>query len=116
MLTQSPTPILSIAPEAAKDLDGRDALSGLWSCRFLLHGTIHMLIYISTPRVFTKCKESLEGARRLENLLMAIMVSLDDGGFIPERSTSFVTPGSRSHMSVTFFPSFSFVCCLFRTK
>ena len=68
MLTPFPTPVLSIASDALKDLEGRDALLGLWNCKFLLRGIIHMLIYISTPQVFTKCKESLQDGRRLENI------------------------------------------------
>jgi hypothetical protein len=68
MLTAFPTPVLSIAADAVKDLEGRDALLGLWSCMFLLRSIIHMLIYISTPQVFAKCKESLQDGRRLENI------------------------------------------------
>lgn len=67
-MTTFPTPVLSIAADAIKDLEGRDALSGLWTCRFPLRSIIHMLIYISTPQVFTKCKESLQDGRRLENI------------------------------------------------
>jgi hypothetical protein len=67
MLTTG-TPVLSIAADAVKDLEGRDALLGLWSCMFLLYSIIHMLIYISIPQVFAKCKESLQDGRRLENI------------------------------------------------
>ena len=67
-MTTFPTPVLSIAADAVKDLEGRDALSGLWTCKFPLCSIIHMLIYISTPQVFTKCKESLQDGRRLENI------------------------------------------------
>jgi hypothetical protein len=65
MLTAFPTPVLSIASDAVKDLEGRDALLGLWTCRFLLRAFVHILI---TPQVFTKCKESLQDGRRLENI------------------------------------------------
>ena len=68
MLTAFPAPVLSIAADAVKDLEGRDALLNLWICRFLLRSIIHMLIYMSTPQVFTKCKESLQDGRRLENI------------------------------------------------
>ncbi|KAF8805397.1 DUF1752-domain-containing protein [Phlegmacium glaucopus] len=49
MLTAFPTPVLSITADAVRDLEGRDALSGLWN-------------------LFTKCKESLQDGRRLENI------------------------------------------------
>ena len=45
MLAPFPTPVLSIASDAVKDLEGRDALLGLWICRLLLRGIIYMLIY-----------------------------------------------------------------------
>lgn len=34
MLTSFPTPVLSIAADAVRDLEGRDALSGLWTRTF----------------------------------------------------------------------------------
>ena len=69
MLTAFPAPVLSVASDAVKDLEGRDALLGLWTCRFLhSRSFIHVLIEIFTPQVFTKCKESLQDGRRLENI------------------------------------------------
>ncbi|KAG2364583.1 hypothetical protein BDR07DRAFT_1330441 [Suillus spraguei] len=49
MLTTFPAPVLSVTPDAVKDLQGQDALSALWT-------------------IFTKCKESLQDGRRLENI------------------------------------------------
>ncbi|OBZ66210.1 hypothetical protein A0H81_13862 [Grifola frondosa] len=49
MIAHFPSPILSVAADAVKDLEGEDALSGLWA-------------------LFTKCKESLKDGRRLENI------------------------------------------------
>ncbi|KAH9992205.1 hypothetical protein BJV74DRAFT_951025 [Russula compacta] len=49
MVPNFPSPVLSLAAEALKDLDGGDAVTGLWS-------------------IFTKCKESLQDGRRLENI------------------------------------------------
>ncbi|TFK36752.1 hypothetical protein BDQ12DRAFT_589005, partial [Crucibulum laeve] len=49
MLTSFPAPVLSVAADAVRELEGRDALSGLWT-------------------LFTKCKESLQDGRRLENI------------------------------------------------
>ncbi|KAH9173791.1 hypothetical protein EDB89DRAFT_1884888 [Lactarius sanguifluus] len=49
MVSHFPSPVLSLASDALKDLDGHDAISGLWT-------------------VFTKCKESLQDGRRLENI------------------------------------------------
>ncbi|EIM82201.1 DUF1752-domain-containing protein, partial [Stereum hirsutum FP-91666 SS1] len=44
-----PSPVLSVAVDVVKDLDGGEALSGLW-------------------HIFTKCKESLHEGERLENI------------------------------------------------
>ncbi|KAH8092626.1 hypothetical protein BXZ70DRAFT_897964 [Cristinia sonorae] len=44
-----PSPILSVASEAISELDGEDAVYGLWT-------------------LFTKCKQSLKDGRRLENI------------------------------------------------
>ncbi|EIW57138.1 DUF1752-domain-containing protein [Trametes versicolor FP-101664 SS1] len=49
MLSSFPSPILSVAADVVKDLEGEDALCGLWI-------------------LFTKCKESLKDGRRLENI------------------------------------------------
>ncbi|KAI6025451.1 hypothetical protein EDC04DRAFT_2723132 [Pisolithus marmoratus] len=49
MLTSFPAPVLSVTADAVKDLQGPDALTGLWT-------------------LFTKCKESLQDGRRLENI------------------------------------------------
>ncbi|KAF8972335.1 hypothetical protein BDZ97DRAFT_1650304 [Flammula alnicola] len=49
MVSAFPTPVLSVTADAVRDLEGRDALSGLWT-------------------LFTKCKESLQDGRRLENI------------------------------------------------
>ncbi|EPQ52453.1 hypothetical protein GLOTRDRAFT_122527 [Gloeophyllum trabeum ATCC 11539] len=49
MLASFPTPVLALAPDVLKDLEGKEALSGLWA-------------------LFTKCKESLQDGRRLENI------------------------------------------------
>ncbi|KAF8343626.1 hypothetical protein F5887DRAFT_866433, partial [Amanita rubescens] len=49
MLVALPAPVLSVAADAVRDLDGGEALPGLWT-------------------LFTKCKESLRDGRRLENM------------------------------------------------
>ncbi|KAI5983670.1 hypothetical protein EDD15DRAFT_2137689, partial [Pisolithus albus] len=49
MLTSFPVPVLSIAADAVRDLQGNDALIGLWT-------------------LFTKCKHSLQEGHRLENI------------------------------------------------
>ncbi|KAI0245974.1 hypothetical protein BJV78DRAFT_1356447 [Lactifluus subvellereus] len=49
MVSNFPSPVLSLAADAIKDLDGGDTLSHLWT-------------------IFTKCKESLQDGRRLENI------------------------------------------------
>ncbi|KAI0706990.1 hypothetical protein C8Q76DRAFT_696311 [Earliella scabrosa] len=49
MISHFPSPILSVAADVVKDLEGEDALCTLWA-------------------LFTKCKESLKDGRRLENI------------------------------------------------
>ncbi|KAH9841999.1 uncharacterized protein C8Q71DRAFT_700263 [Rhodofomes roseus] len=49
MIAHLPSPVLSVAADVVRDLEGEDALSGLWA-------------------LFTKCKESLKDGRRLENI------------------------------------------------
>ncbi|KAL4065034.1 hypothetical protein V8B97DRAFT_2025818 [Scleroderma yunnanense] len=49
MLASFPAPVLSVTADAVRDLQGHEALSGLWT-------------------LFTKCKESLQDGRRLENI------------------------------------------------
>ncbi|KIJ13152.1 hypothetical protein PAXINDRAFT_117466 [Paxillus involutus ATCC 200175] len=49
MLATFPAPVLSVTADAVRDLQGHEALSSLWM-------------------IFTKCKESLQDGRRLENI------------------------------------------------
>lgn len=67
MLGQFPLPILSIAEDVVKELDGEDALFGLWTGMTPIashpSGEGNKIIL-----VFTKCKESLTDGRRLENI------------------------------------------------
>ncbi|KAI0030596.1 hypothetical protein K488DRAFT_27889, partial [Vararia minispora EC-137] len=49
MVASFPSPVLSVAVDVVRDLDGKEALSGLWN-------------------VFTKCKDSLQDGYRLENI------------------------------------------------
>ncbi|KAE9398891.1 hypothetical protein BT96DRAFT_773205, partial [Gymnopus androsaceus JB14] len=49
MLANFPSPVLNVSADVLKDLDGSEALTGLW---FL----------------FTKCQSSLNEGRRLENI------------------------------------------------
>ncbi|PPQ66720.1 hypothetical protein CVT24_008821 [Panaeolus cyanescens] len=49
MLSAFPAPVLAVTADAVRDLEGREALSGLWA-------------------LFSKCKDSLQDGRRLENI------------------------------------------------
>ncbi|EDR05412.1 uncharacterized protein LACBIDRAFT_303064 [Laccaria bicolor S238N-H82] len=49
MLVAFPAPVLSVTADAVRELEGGEALAGLWT-------------------LFTKCKESLKDGRRLENM------------------------------------------------
>ncbi|KAG2146105.1 uncharacterized protein EDB93DRAFT_1251070 [Suillus bovinus] len=88
MLTTFPAPVLSVTPDAVKDLQGQDALSALWT-------------------IFTKCKESLQDGRRLENISWRLWhreLILAQQSYLPP------TPDSISNLKVSsdtrnsFFP------------
>ncbi|KIY44239.1 hypothetical protein FISHEDRAFT_52508, partial [Fistulina hepatica ATCC 64428] len=49
VLSMFPTPVLALTADAIMDLDGRDALLGLWT-------------------VFRKCRHALDNGPRLENI------------------------------------------------
>ncbi|KAG2051716.1 hypothetical protein BDR06DRAFT_973621 [Suillus hirtellus] len=88
MITSFPAPVLSVTPDAVKDLQGQDALSALWT-------------------IFTKCKESLQDGRRLENISWRLWhreLILSQQSYLPP------TPDSISNLTVSsdtrnsFFP------------
>lgn len=72
MVEHFTSPVLSLAKDAIKDLDGNDALPGLWtgtsprSPQLFFFDDPFLLFSLFT--VFTKCKESLQDGRRLENI------------------------------------------------
>lgn len=68
MLSSFPSPILSVAADVVKDLEGEDALCGLWICAYLRDALFISSELTSSNKVFTKCKESLKDGRRLENI------------------------------------------------
>ncbi|KAJ3491526.1 hypothetical protein NLI96_g656 [Meripilus lineatus] len=76
-----PSPILSVASDVVKELDGQDALRGMWT-------------------VFTKCKSNLKDGRRLENLSWRLWSQEMAAGFSqhPQRSRS--PPPSESSSAV----------------
>lgn len=62
-----PSPILSVSPDVVKDLDGEDALYGMWTGAYPDGIRTYSRCLFLLP-VFTKCKESLKDGRRLENI------------------------------------------------
>lgn len=69
MLATFPVPILSVTAEAVRDLQGQDALYGLWTGELLRDDVFHYHILTFSPlSVFTKCKGSVQDGRRLENI------------------------------------------------
>lgn len=79
MVEHFPSPILSLASDAIKDLDGHDVLPGLWTGTatptshphtFFFGTFLHDRFFpdFVLSLVFTKCKESLQDGRRLENI------------------------------------------------
>ncbi|KAG1729862.1 uncharacterized protein EDB91DRAFT_1158861 [Suillus paluster] len=79
MLTSFPAPVLSVTPDAVKDLQGHEALSALWT-------------------LFAKCKESLQDGRRLENISWRLWhreLILAQQAYQPP------TPDSVSHINVS---------------
>ena len=71
MVSSFPSPLLSIAADAIQDLDGADAITSLWTSPFLLSPLPLFPPHLFSPflnPVFTKCKESIQDGRRLENI------------------------------------------------
>jgi hypothetical protein len=68
MVAMFSTPILSVAADAVRDLEGRDALSGLWTSACFVYILLFSLGGLRIFQVFTKCKGSLQNGRRLENI------------------------------------------------
>ena len=69
MVSSFPSPLLSLAADAIQDLDGADAITGLWTSPFLsLFSLLFFPHLFLSQSVFTKCKESIQDGRRLENI------------------------------------------------
>jgi hypothetical protein len=69
MLATFPVPILSVTTEAVRDLQGQDALYGLWTGEQSYGNAFtHSISNLLPLSVFTKCKESVQDGRRLENI------------------------------------------------
>ena len=66
MVAMFSTPILSVAADAVRDLEGRDALSGLWTWSTFRSFVWQAYATFCLSQVFTKCKGSLQNGRRLE--------------------------------------------------
>ena len=97
MVSSFPSPILSVAADVVRDLDGEDALFGLWARAYLF--SLALSFFSPSPFVvvvFTKCKESLKDGRRLENISWRLWYR----EMASAQSTPSTSPGSLS-------PSFS---------
>jgi Fungal protein of unknown function (DUF1752) len=65
MVSSFPSPLLSLAADAIQDMDGADAVTGLWTSAPL---PLSVLSFLTFSPVFTKCKESIQDGPRLENI------------------------------------------------
>ena len=65
MVSSFPSPLLSLAADAIQDMDGADAVTGLWTSAPL---PLSILSFLTFLPVFTKCKESIQDGPRLENI------------------------------------------------
>ncbi|KZT23323.1 hypothetical protein NEOLEDRAFT_1136667 [Neolentinus lepideus HHB14362 ss-1] len=83
MLAPFPSPVLALAPDVLKDLEGREALSGLWT-------------------LFTKCKESLQDGRRLENISWRLWYAelATSQSSSPSTPSSVASSRTSSHLTV----------------
>jgi hypothetical protein len=59
-------PVLSLATDALIDLDGADAITGLWTSTSVPLSLPAFLLDSPSKSVFAKCKESLQDGPRLE--------------------------------------------------
>ena len=96
MISHFSSPILSVAADVVKDLEGEDALCGLWARAYSLPPPILSHRSSLCHQVFTKCKESLKDGRRLENISWRLWYR----EMASAQSTPSSSPGSLS-------PSFS---------
>jgi hypothetical protein len=72
MVAHFSTPVLHIASDVVKNLDGGEALTNLWTCKHC-HLPNSSLRTLNTPLVFTKCKHSIQDGSRLENISWRLM-------------------------------------------
>ncbi|KAI0081045.1 hypothetical protein K474DRAFT_57230 [Panus rudis PR-1116 ss-1] len=77
-----PSPILSVASDVVKELEGEDAVYGLWT-------------------VFTKCKASLTDGRRLENISWRLWYREMSSNSLYSHSPGSVSPPSSEDRSPT---------------
>lgn len=89
-----PSPILSITSDVVSELDGEDAIYGLWTRTYtLLYCLSHELIIANVLLVFTKCKVSLKDGRRLENISWRLWYrEMSNFHRSPPHSTGSVSP------------------------
>ncbi|CCM03602.1 uncharacterized protein FIBRA_05740 [Fibroporia radiculosa] len=82
MIPHFPSPVLSVAADVVQELEGEDALYGLWT-------------------LFTKCKESLKDGRRLENLSWRLWYREIAASHTPSSSPGSLSPSSCGRRSPT---------------
>jgi hypothetical protein len=63
-----PGPVLAVAADVVKHVDGDDSLPILWTSLCFFRSQAVKSASHPLPPVFTKCKESLQDGRRLENI------------------------------------------------
>jgi len=83
MVAAFSSPILSVAADAVRDLEGHDALFGLWTGAYLLYPCVSDAYYFL---VFTKCKTSLPNGARLENITWRLWHCELKGPVLPSSS------------------------------
>jgi hypothetical protein len=104
MLTTLPAPVLSVTHDAVKDLQGQDALSALWTSKL---DFVLSVSFLTLFLVFTKCKESLQDGRRLENISWRLWhreLILAQQSYLPPTPDSVSIPKVSSDTRNSFFP------------
>lgn len=116
MLSDLSSPVLSLAADVVKDLEGEVAVYGLWSGERVLPMPLNLLPCFAHcypwRLVFTKCKNSLQDGRRLENLSWRLWhremsTSTVSPNHPPPPSSTEMTPSSETDLPLLVSPTAS---------
>lgn len=115
MLSNLSSPVLSLAADVVKDLEGEVAVCSLWSGERPMPPILPRFPHPPPWRlVFTKCKSSIHDGRRLENLSwrlwhreMSMSTSVSPQNNLPLPASTETTPSSETDLPILVSPTAS---------